>query len=139
MPGGGRWRGGPHRQSSQRQSGNRDRAQGGYPGRHHGGPPPAWQIAAANNAANSHGNNQVQNHNSAHDQHSSVNKFNAEELKNVMKSGSKARVYRPIGKNPASDKAWGQKPHAMANGKDFLTELRKQIGTLKRRGPPIGG
>lgn len=29
--------------------------------------------------------------------------------------------------------------NAMANGKDFFVELRKQVATLQRSGPPVGG
>lgn len=29
--------------------------------------------------------------------------------------------------------------NTMANGKDFFVELRKQVATLQRSGPPVGG
>lgn len=29
--------------------------------------------------------------------------------------------------------------NTMANGKDFLIELRKQVASLQRGGPPVGG
>ncbi|KAJ5317348.1 hypothetical protein N7508_001856 [Penicillium antarcticum] len=122
-PGENRWRGGPSRQSSQRNGGNRDKT---------GGQGGARDANAAWNASSA-----------PQEQHVPVRGFNAAEAKNVLKRGpkeSKPNQYKPTTKdapNRASG-AWGTKPHLMANGKDFFVELRKQITSLQR-GPPIGG
>ncbi|KAJ5763107.1 hypothetical protein N7533_001788 [Penicillium manginii] len=128
MSGDDKWRSGPSRQSSQRQSGNRDRAGG------HG------QGQAA-----SRGGNPAWNNNSApsqQDQHVPVREFNAAEAKNLLKKDSKVPFYKPTGKDANNQKAggpWGAKANTMANGKDFFVELRKQVASLQRGGPPVGG
>ncbi|KAJ6130156.1 hypothetical protein N7512_002936 [Penicillium capsulatum] len=123
-----RWRGGPSRQSSQRHqnNANRDRASGGQ-GDGRGGNA-AWAASGP-----------------AQEPHVPVRGFNAGEAKNILKKGpgdSKASFYKPTGKdtnNQRSGAPWGSKSNTMAGGKDFFVELRKQITTLQRSGPPVGG
>ncbi|KAJ5183169.1 hypothetical protein N7492_000785, partial [Penicillium capsulatum] len=141
-----RWRGGPSRQSSQRHqnNANRDRASGGQ-GDGRGGNA-AWAASGP-----------------AQEPHVPVRGFNAGEAKNILKKGtiglfdlpvpkhsthqylinpspdSKASFYKPTGKdtnNQRSGAPWGSKSNTMAGGKDFFVELRKQITTLQRSGPP---
>ncbi|KAJ5238730.1 hypothetical protein N7468_003349 [Penicillium chermesinum] len=119
-----RWRG-PSRQSSQRNSGagNRDRAQGGHGGSQ--GNNTAWATSASSQA-----------------QHVPVRGFNATEAKNILKREPKAVIYKPTGKdanNQRSGSPWGSKANTMVNGKDFFVELRKQVASLQRGGPPVGG
>ncbi|OQE26862.1 hypothetical protein PENSTE_c005G06426 [Penicillium steckii] len=126
MSGDDRWHRGPSRQSSQRQAGNRDRS-GGQGGGGRGGNP-AWNNSTP-----------------AQEQHVPVKGFNAGEAKNLLKKGpgdSKAATYKPTGKDGNNQKSggpWGAKANTMANGKDFFVELRKQVASLQRSGPPVGG
>ncbi|CEJ62132.1 hypothetical protein PMG11_10642 [Penicillium brasilianum] len=121
-----RWRG-PARQSSQRQSGNGNRDKTGGQGGPRGGNS-SWGSSSP-----------------AQDQHVPVRGFNAAEVKNVLKKGPnepKAPFYKPAGKdtnNQRSGGPWGSKSNTMANGKDFFIELRKQVASLQRGGPPVGG
>ncbi|KAJ5577730.1 uncharacterized protein N7459_006694 [Penicillium hispanicum] len=120
-----KWRGGPSRQSSQRHSGNgnRDRAAGGHGGARGGNA--AWSSSYP-----------------AQDQHVPVRSFNAAEAKSILKREPKASFYKPTGKdatNQRSSGPWGSKSNTMANGKDFFVELRKQVASLQRSGPPVGG
>ncbi|KAJ5191415.1 uncharacterized protein N7498_010400 [Penicillium cinerascens] len=123
-PGENRWRGGPSRQSSQRQSNNGNRGGG------QGGP------RNDNSSSGASGPSQ--------EQHVPVRGFNASEARNLLKRGSgepKATPYKPAGKdnNQRSGGPWGSKLNTMANGKDFFLELRKQVASLQRTGPPVGG
>ncbi|KAF3396126.1 hypothetical protein F1880_007305 [Penicillium rolfsii] len=129
-----RWRG-PARQSSQRQSGNGNRDKSGGQGGPRSGNS-SWGASSP-----------------AQDQHVPVRGFNATEAKNVLKKGPhvilnlfaaepKALLYKPAGKDPNNQRSggpWGSKSNTMANGKDFFVELRKQVASLQRGGPPIGG
>ncbi|OOQ83904.1 hypothetical protein PEBR_32848 [Penicillium brasilianum] len=118
-----RWRG-PARQSSQRQSGNGNRDKSGGQGGPRGGNS-SWSSSSP-----------------AQDQHVPVRGFNAAEVKNVLKKEPKAPFYKPAGKdtnNQRSGGPWGSKSNTMANGKDFFIELRKQVASLQRGGPPVGG
>ncbi|KAJ5665372.1 uncharacterized protein N7477_007820 [Penicillium maclennaniae] len=120
-PGENKWRGGPSRQSSQRHSNNGNR----------GGPRNDNTSPAASGPAQ--------------DQHVPVRGFNAAEAKSLLKRGpeeSKATFYKPAGKDNnqrSGGSPWGSKQNTMANGKDFFLELRKQIASLQRTGPPVGG
>ncbi|KAJ5619513.1 hypothetical protein N7510_003497 [Penicillium lagena] len=143
-PGDDRWRGGPSRQSSQRQN------RGGQGGQRGGNA--AWSGSGP-----------------AQEQHVPVRGFNAAETKNALKRGEerstrrtsgtrgltmlsfaidigpgepKATFYKPTGKdsnNQRSGGPWGSKANTMANGKDFFVELRKQVAILQRGGTPAGG
>ncbi|KAJ5105085.1 hypothetical protein NUU61_002432 [Penicillium alfredii] len=121
-----RWRGGPSRQSSQRHSGNGNRERTGGQGGTRGNA--AWSGSGP-----------------AQEQHVPVRGFNAADSKNILKRGpgvSKVPVYKPAGKesnNQRSGGPWGSKSNAMASGKDFFLELRKQVASLQRGGPPVGG
>ncbi|KAJ5794535.1 hypothetical protein N7457_001134 [Penicillium paradoxum] len=127
-----RWRGGPSRQASQRNSNNRDKTGG--------------QASARDNNAAWSASNPPQ------EQHVPVRGFNTAEVKNILKKGSaegKSTLYKPISKDGPKDgskdgsnqrsAAWGPKAQNMANGRDFFLELRKQIAALQRTGPPVGG
>ncbi|CAL5872225.1 uncharacterized protein PFLUO_LOCUS6484 [Penicillium psychrofluorescens] len=115
-----RWRGGPSRQSSQRQN------RGGQGGQRGGNA--AWSGSGP-----------------AQEQHVPVRGFNAAETKSALKRGPgepKAAFYKPTGKdsnNQRSGGPWGSKANTMANGKDFFVELRKQVAILQRGGTPAGG
>ncbi|KAJ5404141.1 hypothetical protein N7509_004012 [Penicillium cosmopolitanum] len=125
-----RWRGGPSRQSSQRQSGNRDRAGGQGQGQGQG----QGAGRGGNPAGNSNNNSTP-----SQDQHVPVKGFNAGEAKSLLK---KVPFYKPTGKDANNQKSggpWGAKANTMANGKDFFVELRKQVASLQRGGPPVGG
>ncbi|KAJ5745592.1 hypothetical protein N7520_010774 [Penicillium odoratum] len=55
---------------------------------------------------------------------------------------TKPTFYKPNGKdtnNQRSGGPWGAKSNTMANGKDFYIELRKQVASLQKAGPPVGG
>ncbi|KAJ5655688.1 hypothetical protein N7507_007638 [Penicillium longicatenatum] len=130
-----RWRG-PSRQSSQRHSGNGNRDRGA------GGPGGAQSGSQGGSQGGSNawgGSGPVQ------DLHVSVRGFNAAEAKNVLKRGpeeTKPIFYKPTGKdtnNQRSGGPWGAKSNTMANGKDFFIELRKQVASLQKSGPPVGG
>ncbi|KAJ5164801.1 uncharacterized protein N7500_006631 [Penicillium coprophilum] len=120
-----RWRGGPSRQASQRNSNNRDKT-GGQGG------------ARDNNAAWGASN-------PPQEQHIPVRGFNAAEVKNTLKPGPNetklSTPYKSHSKDGPTQRstAWGPKAQNMANGKDFFLELRRQIATLQRSGPPVGG
>ncbi|KAJ5199485.1 hypothetical protein N7491_011308 [Penicillium cf. griseofulvum] len=120
-----RWRGGPSRQASQRNSNNRDKSG-------------AQGSARDNNAAWGASN-------SPQEQHVPVRGFNAAESKNMLKPGPTetqfSTPYKPLSKDGPTQRstAWGPKAQNMANGRDFFLELRKQIATLQRSGPPVGG
>ncbi|KAK4870140.1 hypothetical protein LT330_005194 [Penicillium expansum] len=139
-----KWRGGPSRQASQRNSNNRDKAGG------HG-------SARDNNAAWGASN-------PPQEQHIPVRGFNNAEVKNVLKAGPQETklsiAYKSHSKDGPTQRstAWGAKgtvslrsqdayeqtitiftAQNMANGKDFFLELRKQIASLQRSGPPVGG
>ncbi|OQE40217.1 hypothetical protein PENCOP_c006G08139 [Penicillium coprophilum] len=139
-----RWRGGPSRQASQRSSNNRDKT-GGQGG------------ARDNNAAWGASN-------PPQEQHIPVRGFNAAEVKNTLKPGPNETKLSTLYKSHSKDgptqrsTAWGPKgtvslrsqhtlkqtitistAQNMANGKDFFLELRRQIATLQRSGPPVGG
>ncbi|OQE26156.1 hypothetical protein PENFLA_c007G00513 [Penicillium flavigenum] len=120
-----RWRGGPSRQASQRNSNNRDKT-GGQGG------------AGDNNAAWGASN-------PPQEQHVPVRGFNTAEVKNVLKAGhyetKMSTPYKSHFKDGPTQRstAWGPKAQNMANGKDFFLELRKQIASLQRSGPPVGG
>ncbi|KAJ5176508.1 uncharacterized protein N7482_002385 [Penicillium canariense] len=127
-----RWRG-PSRQSSQRHSGNGNRDKTGGQGGPRGGSS-SWGSTSP-----------------AQDQHVPVRGFNAAEAKTVLKKNfgavtgpnePKAPFYKPTGKdanNQRSGGPWGSKSNTMASGKDFFIELRKQVASLQRGGPPVGG
>ncbi|KAJ5874539.1 uncharacterized protein N7529_002969 [Penicillium soppii] len=117
-----KWRGGPSRQASQRA--NRDKAAG------QGG-------ARENN--NAWGASQP-----PQEQHVPVRGFNTAEVKNILKKGPRetksCTPYKATSKDGANQRSTsGPKAQLMANGKDFFLELRKQIATLQRGGPPVGG
>ncbi|KXG50288.1 uncharacterized protein PGRI_062550 [Penicillium griseofulvum] len=139
-----RWRGGPSRQASQRNSNNRDKSGAQGSGRDNNA---AWGAS-----------------NPPQEQHVPVRGFNAAEVKNILKPGPNetqfATPYKAHPKDGATQRstAWGAKgkipirtqpsleqtvtistAHHMANGRDFFLELRKQIATLQRNGPPAGG
>ncbi|KAJ5796760.1 uncharacterized protein N7518_005300 [Penicillium psychrosexuale] len=150
-----RWRGGPSRQGSQRNSNNRDKTGG--------------QGSARDNNATWGASNPPQ------EQHVPVRGFNTAEVKNVLKvqgltnlsrysrtswyalslppyilkpnlcaidTETKSAVpYKSHSKDGPTQRstAWGAKAQNMANGRDFFLELRKQITSLQRSGPPVGG
>ncbi|CAG8739567.1 1773_t:CDS:2, partial [Acaulospora morrowiae] len=75
-------------------------------------------------------------------EHVPVNNFNSQEVDTFLNNGwkeeleryynntpesEKPEMYKPTEKawGPKSGPVWGQKPHLMANGNDFYTELRK--------------
>ncbi|KAH8423617.1 uncharacterized protein LDX57_001377 [Aspergillus melleus] len=147
-PGEDRWRGGRpydhNRQSGQRHPNNRNmNMHGGSRGGH-------------NQNQNQHQNqNQNQNQNAwgagdsrdqlsaglSQDQHVPVRGFNAAEAKGALRRAPRPYFYKTPGKdaNNRSGGPWGSKPNAMANGKDFFLELRKQVTTLKQGGNVAGG
>ncbi|KGO75789.1 hypothetical protein PITC_033730 [Penicillium italicum] len=120
-----RWRGGPSRQASQRNSNNRDKAGGQGSTRDNNA---AWSAS-----------------NPPQEQHVPVRGFNTAEVKNILKAGPHetklSTPYKSISKDGPTQRstAWGPKAQNMANGKDFFLELRKQIASLQRSGPPVGG
>ncbi|EKV11842.1 hypothetical protein PDIG_35210 [Penicillium digitatum PHI26] len=135
-----RWRGGPSRQASQRNSNSRDKSGGQGSARDNNG---AWGAS-----------------NPPQEQHVPVRGFNNAEVKNVLKETKLSMPYKSQSKDGPAQRstAWGSKgtvflrsPHAlehiitiftaqnMANGKDFFLELRKQVASLQRSGPPVGG
>ncbi|KAJ5603308.1 hypothetical protein N7537_006264 [Penicillium hordei] len=120
-----RWRGGPSRQASQRNSNNRDKTGG--------------QGSARDNSAAWGASNPPQ------EQHVPVQGFNAAEVKNGLKAGPhEAKLstpYKSHSKDGPTQRStvWGPKAHNMANGKDLFLELRKQVASLQRSGPPVGG
>ncbi|CAI7640942.1 unnamed protein product [Penicillium glandicola] len=135
-----KWRGGPSRQVSQRNSNNRDKAGG--------------QGSARDNNAAWGASNPPQ------EQHVPVRGFNTAEVKNVLKETKLSTPYKTHSKDGPTQRstAWGAKgtislrsqdtleqtltistAQNMANGKDFFLELRKQIASLQRSGPPVGG
>ncbi|KAJ5482509.1 hypothetical protein N7475_001321 [Penicillium sp. IBT 31633x] len=119
-----KWRGGPSRQASQRNSNNRDKTGGQGSTRDNNA---AWGAS-----------------NPPQEQHVPVRGFNAAEVKNILKKGPgelKSTPYKPHSKDGPNQRstAWGPKAQNMANGKDFFLELRKQIAALQRSGPPVGG
>ncbi|OQD65657.1 hypothetical protein PENPOL_c005G03086 [Penicillium polonicum] len=120
-----RWRGGPSRQASQRNSNNRDKTGG--------------QGSARDNNAAWGASNPPQ------EQHVPVRGFNATEVKNGLKAepleAKLSTPYKSHSKDGPTQRstAWGPKAQNMANGKDFFLELRKQVASLQRSGPPVGG
>ncbi|KAJ5955454.1 hypothetical protein N7501_009733 [Penicillium viridicatum] len=120
-----RWRGGPSRQASQRNSNNRDKTGG--------------QGSARDNNAAWGASNRPQ------EQHVPVRGFNATEVKNGLKAEPNEAKFSTPYKSHSKDgptqrsTAWGPKAQNMANGKDFFLELRKQVASLQRSGPPVGG
>ncbi|KAJ5635503.1 uncharacterized protein N7484_008816, partial [Penicillium longicatenatum] len=159
-----RWRG-PSRQSSQRHSGNgnRDRGAGGQGGAQSGS---QGGSQCGSNAWGGSGPVQdlhvsVRGFNAA--EAKNVLKRGRKGTSHVLKvsaysayptianvSGSngyavaetKPIFYKPTGKdtnNQRSGGPWGAKSNTMANGKDFFIELRKQVASLQKSGPPVGG
>ncbi|RMZ84882.1 hypothetical protein DV738_g453, partial [Chaetothyriales sp. CBS 135597] len=65
----------------------------------------------------------------------SLNGFDSAEVLAVLKAGVdlKAPVYKPDARAtaPKGGSPWGPKPGAMANGKDFWVELRRQTAALQ--------
>ncbi|KAJ5958980.1 uncharacterized protein N7479_006130 [Penicillium vulpinum] len=120
-----RWRGGPSRQASQRNSNNRDKTAGQGNTRDNNA---AWSAS-----------------NPPQEPHVPVRGFNSTEVKNVMKPGpdemNSTTPYKSHSKDGPTQRstAWGPKAQNMANGKDFFLELRKQIASLQRSGPSVGG
>ncbi|KAF9894936.1 hypothetical protein FE257_004558 [Aspergillus nanangensis] len=77
------------------------------------------------------------------DQHVPVRGFNAAESKAALRRNPtepKPLFYKPGGKdaNNRQGGPWGSKPNAMANGKDFFLELRKQVTALRQGGNVAG-
>ncbi|THD00371.1 hypothetical protein EYZ11_000098 [Aspergillus tanneri] len=77
----------------------------------------------------------------AQEPHVPVRGFNAAEAKGALRRAPKPFFYKTGGKdaNNRPSGPWGSKPNAMANGKDFFLELRKQVTTLKQDGNIAGG
>ncbi|PTU17809.1 hypothetical protein P175DRAFT_0504564 [Aspergillus ochraceoroseus IBT 24754] len=76
--------------------------------------------------------------------HIPVRGFNAAEAKAALKKGpgaSKPFFYKLQAKdaNHRASGPWGSKANAMANGKDFFLELRKQVTALRQGGNAAGG
>ncbi|KAJ5512894.1 hypothetical protein N7463_002446 [Penicillium fimorum] len=120
-----RWRGGPSRQASQRNSNNREKSGG--------------QGSARDNNAAWGASNPPQ------EQHVPVRGFNTAEVKSTLKPGPNeiklSTPYKPQSKDGPTQRstACGAKAQNMANGKDFFLELRRQIASLQRSGPAVGG
>ncbi|KAK9850171.1 hypothetical protein MYU51_012525 [Penicillium brevicompactum] len=118
-----KWRGGPSRQTSQRNA-NRDKTGG------QGGPRDNNAWGASNHPR---------------EQHVPVRGFNTAEVKSILKKGPRetksSTTYKATSKDGPNQRstATGPKAHFMGNGKDFFVELRKQIAALQRGGPPVGG
>ncbi|KAK4938615.1 hypothetical protein LTR10_020966 [Elasticomyces elasticus] len=72
------------------------------------------------------------------DDHVPIAGFNAEAVEAMLKQGyaTKAPLYKQDSKpqTAKSDGPWGAKPGAMANGKDFWLDLRKQVAALQQSG-----
>ncbi|KAK7900718.1 hypothetical protein LTR67_003002 [Exophiala xenobiotica] len=65
--------------------------------------------------------------------------YNSDAVEAMLKQGYEARapLYRPEVKSQGTTKAespWGTKPGAMASGKDFWIDLRKQVAALQQSG-----
>ncbi|KAJ5318921.1 uncharacterized protein N7506_011625 [Penicillium brevicompactum] len=136
-----KWRGGPSRQTSQRNA-NRDKTGG------QGGPRDNNAWGASNHPR---------------EQHVPVRGFNTAEVKSILKKEvslhlllfylpksnlcataietKSSTTYKATSKDGPNQRstATGPKAHFMGNGKDFFVELRKQIAALQRGGPPVGG
>ncbi|KIW65272.1 hypothetical protein PV04_07545 [Phialophora macrospora] len=72
------------------------------------------------------------------DDHVPMAGFNAGAVEAMLKHGYEPKItlYKPDAKlqtpNPSSP--WGAKPGAMANGKDFWLDLRRQVAALQQTG-----
>ncbi|KAJ5322505.1 hypothetical protein N7452_010794 [Penicillium brevicompactum] len=154
-----KWRGGPSRQTSQRNA-NRDKTGG------QGGPRDNNAWGASNHPR---------------EQHVPVRGFNTAEVKSILKKEvslhllffylpksnlcatatetKSSTTYKATSKDGPNQRSTATGPkgmmpswiallypsthihlaHFMGNGKDFFVELRKQIAALQRGGPPVGG
>ncbi|KAJ9647711.1 hypothetical protein H2204_000341 [Knufia peltigerae] len=134
--GGGR-RGGldPRGANQQRQSGgSRDGTPGASQGRRGG-----RGGSSVNRSAGSMQNGSVSHTASTPtDDHNPMNGYNSGAVEATLRQGydAKALLYKPDAKAPATkpESPWGAKPGAMAGGKDFWLELRKQIAALQQSG-----
>ncbi|OAL25207.1 hypothetical protein AYO22_05084 [Fonsecaea multimorphosa] len=72
------------------------------------------------------------------DDHVPIAGFNADVVEATLKRGYevKAPLYKLDTKSQAATPAspWGAKPGAMASGKDFWLDLRRQVGALQQTG-----
>merc|ERR1711939_880391 len=64
--------------------------------------------------------------------------YNSDAVEALLKQGYEARapLYRPEVKSQGTkaESPWGVKPGAMASGKDFWIDLRKQVAALQQSG-----
>ncbi|KIX01664.1 uncharacterized protein Z518_09390 [Rhinocladiella mackenziei CBS 650.93] len=72
------------------------------------------------------------------DDHGPMPGFNSDAVEAMLKQGyeAKAPLYKPDAKSQGakSESPWGMKPGAMASGKDFWLDLRKQVTALQQSG-----
>ncbi|KAJ9615567.1 hypothetical protein H2200_001642 [Cladophialophora chaetospira] len=72
------------------------------------------------------------------DDHVSIAGFNAAAVDATLKKGydAKAPLYKAEAKPqpPVAQSPWGAKPGAMASGKDFWLDLRRQVAALQQTG-----
>ncbi|EXJ88433.1 hypothetical protein A1O1_05363 [Capronia coronata CBS 617.96] len=72
------------------------------------------------------------------EQHVAMAGFNSDAVEAVLRQGldTKAPVYKPetTPQTTKPESPWGLKPGAMANGKDFWLDLRKQVAALQQTG-----
>ncbi|KAI4187911.1 MAG: hypothetical protein LQ348_004003 [Seirophora lacunosa] len=94
---------------------------------------------------NDRGNREASQPGPAQEQHVSVNGFNAQDARNVLRNGlsehKKAVNYKPSGQaqGTRSGSPWASKPNTMGNGKDFFLELRKQLTAIQQHGSERAG
>ncbi|EXJ78217.1 hypothetical protein A1O3_09378 [Capronia epimyces CBS 606.96] len=72
------------------------------------------------------------------EQHVATAGFNSDAVEAILQQGydAKAPLYKPETKTQTAkpESPWGLKPGAMANGKDFWLDLRKQVAALQQTG-----
>ncbi|KAJ9630760.1 hypothetical protein H2203_001284 [Taxawa tesnikishii (nom. ined.)] len=66
------------------------------------------------------------------EKHTSLNGFNADEVRDFLKRGGRGQAYKPAesGQTKAGG-AWGSKANHMANGQPFFVQLSKQVAALQ--------